>query len=114
MADQKKVIDFDKEMDGFSEVTQTEKTEMWDYQNDPIIEGVYQGVKSNVGPNKSNVYTLMKHGELVGIWGTSVLDTQFVQIPVGHVVKLCYLGKVKNPATGRSYHGFRIGSKENK
>lgn len=94
--------------DGWEEITQGETIPTWDYKTDKVLEGTYKGMKTNIGPNKSNIYQVEGKKGLVGIWGTSVLDTQFAQIPLDNEVKLEYLGKQKNPKTNREYHAFKI------
>jgi adenine specific DNA methylase Mod len=67
------------------------------------------GVETGVGPNKSNLYNFRKaDGELIGVWGTTLLDSRFKNLEVGDEVKLIYKGKMENPKTKRIYHNFDV------
>lgn len=74
--------------------------------------GTYKRMKTNVGPNESNVYELeVKDGEetqTYSIWGSSVINTKFEQIEVGSMVKIEALGTATSPKTGRTYNDFKI------
>ena len=74
--------------------------------------GTYKRHKTNVGPNESNVYEVevTEKGEtqLYSIWGSTVLDTKFEQIPVGSMVKVEALGEAKSPKSGRTYNDFKV------
>ncbi len=86
----------------------------WDYLTDKEIEGEYTQMKVNVGPNKSNMYMIKTSKGEVGVWGTSLLNTQFPQIPIGNMVKLVYMGKATNPKTKRQYHNFELWTSKKK
>lgn len=78
-------------------------------EGDTLI-GVLIGKKENVGINNSNVYLIEekdKAGELTSVWGSTVLDTKFSEIPVGSKVKIEYLGKVKSKAP-QPYKDFKV------
>ncbi len=74
------------------------------------IEGVYVSKKENVGANSSNVYALRTAGgELVGVWGSTVIDAQFDNISLGSEVALEYLGLRKPKSGGKPYKDFFVG-----
>lgn len=80
--------------------------ETWNRED--TIEGLYVRKRTNIGANDSNMYVLqVKDGE-VGVWGSTVLDTKFEEIPVGSKVRIEPLGKVKSEKTGRSYIDFKV------
>lgn len=79
---------------------------MWD-KKAPII-GVLVGKKENVGPNESMLYTIKTDDGNVGVWGSTVLDNKFVEIPLGFKVKIEPVGLVKSPKTGREYQDFKV------
>lgn len=69
-------------------------TETWD-QEKPLV-GQYIGSKSDVGPNKSMMYNIKNDdGEIIGMWGATVLDTKMAEVPVGSRVKITYNGKIQ-------------------
>lgn len=84
----------------------------WDKQGTLI--GTYKRMKTNVGPNESNVYELDVTDEKTGevqtysIWGSSVINSKFEQIEIGSLVKIEALGQAKSPKTGRTYNDFKI------
>ena len=80
----------------------------WDFRNQPTIQGIYTGKREKVGPNDSNLYALEVKGEKIGVWGSTVLDTHFDQIPIGSEVRIEYLGKAKAEKSGREYHDFKV------
>ena len=74
--------------------------------------GTYKRHKENVGANESHVYEIevTDNGdtELYTVWGSSVLDNKFSEIPVGSMVKIEALGEAKSPKTGRTYNDFKV------
>lgn len=83
----------------------------WD-RKEPL-EGEYVKFQQNVGPNESMMYTLKKaDGEEVGVWGSTTLDSKFVDIPLHSKVRIEPLGLIKSEKTGRSYLDFRVLFKE--
>jgi hypothetical protein len=81
---------------------------MWDENSGPVI-GRYIKKRSDVGPNSSMVYTLQPdHGEEVGVWGSTVIDSKFKEIPVGSMVGIEYIGKVSAKRGGSSYKDYDI------
>lgn len=78
----------------------------WDENSGPI-EGVYLGRRENVGPNSSNVFTLKTKDGEVGVWGSTVINTKFSQIPLQSLVRVKFLGKVKSKG-GKEYKDYEI------
>lgn len=70
------------------------ETGIWkpENENDEIV-GVLLSKETDVGINKSNLYTLEVEGKPVGIWGSTVLDPKMLGVKVGDTVKIVYLGK---------------------
>lgn len=84
--------------------------ETWKPENvGDSITGTFKAVKTNVGVNKSNVYVLQEEGkdETTSVWGSTVLDGRFEEIPVGSLVKIEYLGKEKGKAP-QPYKVFKV------
>lgn len=85
-------------------------TESWKPQEaGDTIAGLYTQKKENVGVNNSNIYLVHVDGddEATSVWGSTVLDTKFQEIPVGSEVKIEYLGKVKSKAP-QPYKDFKV------
>lgn len=80
----------------------------WD-QKKPIM-GTLKAKREKVGPNGSNMYMLEVEGEegLIGVWGSTVLDTKFEQIPVGSMVKVEFVGMTKSEKTGREFKNYKV------
>lgn len=91
--------------DDWTEIT-AESGEVWDRQ--APITGKLVSSKSNIGPNESNLYNLQTENGLVGVWGSTVLDTKFAGIQNGSMVKIEPMGKQKSEKTGRTYQDFRV------
>lgn len=52
------------------------------------IEGVYIEKKEGVGRNDSIMYHIKTDKEVVGVWGSTVLDTKFSSIPLNSEVRI--------------------------
>ena len=78
-----------------------------------LIEGVYKRKKENVGINNSNIYVIQEDDkdETTSVWGSTVLDARFDEIPQGSIVKIEYVGKVKGTGP-KPYKNFRVWYKE--
>lgn len=71
-----------------------------------IIFGTYKAMKTNVGRHNSNVYVIQEDDkdEPTNVWGGTVIDGRFEEIPVGSRVKIEYLGETKGKnATYKDY-----------
>lgn len=95
-----------------------EENEEWEKQKEAevfefvkegdIVIGTLKLVEENVGPNKSKLYTLEKReGELVKVWGSTILDQKLALVTPGTYTKIEYLGKVK-PEKGNEYKNFEV------
>jgi hypothetical protein len=81
---------------------------IWDKEADPVIMGALVKIEHQVGPNESTLYTVKKDdGELVKIWGSTVLDDRFLGLPEGSYVKVSYEG-LKKGKNGKSYHNYKV------
>lgn len=81
----------------------------WDMKVQPILVGTYKAKKTNVGPNNSNMYMVREDGkeEDTGVWGSTVIDGRFEEIPVGSRVKIEYLGEEKSQR-GSTFKNYKI------
>lgn len=84
----------------------------WDYKTQPEITGVYKGVQYHVGPNDSTLFKLACDEGEVAVWGSTALNDRMMSIPVGHEVKLRYLGLKKSLKGNRTYHDFEVMHRE--
>lgn len=75
------------------------------------IQGVYVGMKTDVGPNKSNMYTLRTKDGEVDVWGSTVLDSKFENINKGMEVRIECLGEAESKA-GKSYMDYKVQYRE--
>ena|ERR1051325_10206396 len=84
----------------------TGQSQSWDEQT-PLM-GKFVRVKTNVGAHNSNVYVMRKEdGTELGVWGSTVINGRFEEIPVGSLVKIEALGEVKSK-TGTKYKDYLI------
>ena len=68
-----------------------------DFDAKPILEGRYVKLEENVGANKSNVYHIeTEDDEIIKVWGCTVLDDRFANIPIGTMVQIELKNKVPN------------------
>lgn len=77
----------------------------WD-QKKPI-EGKYIGNKKEVGPNLSMMYTIENEDGKTGVWGSTVLDSKFQEVPVGSMVRVEFLGMEKG-LSGKEYKDYKV------
>ena len=87
--------------------------EVWKPENagDELI-GKLVRRRENVGANSSNMYYLEQeaaNGEklVIAVWGSTVLDTKFDEIPLQAQVKIEYLGTVKGKGP-KPYKDFKV------
>ena len=93
--------------EGWQEINPTTE-EMWDPEEDKVIQGIYVSKKENVGPNESNVYVLNVGDKKIGIWGSTILDDRFKEIPLGCEVRIEYLGEQKTKKGNRTYQAYKV------
>ena len=82
---------------------------VWDKEQP--IQGVFVGMKTNVGRNKSNMYTLKTKDGEVDIWGSTVLDSKFENIGQGMEVRIECLGETESKS-GNTYIDYKVQYRE--
>lgn len=82
---------------------QAKNDEIWD-RKDTLI-GKYISLQTDVPPHKSKLYTLKTPEGNVGVWGSTVLDSRFENVPIGSVVKIEPRGEAISKA-GKAYQDF--------
>lgn len=91
-------------LDGFTEAGNS--GDSWD-ESKPVM-GVYKAKKEDVGPHSSNVYVLeQEDGESISVWGSTVLDNKFSEIPLHSTVYVESLGKARGK-NGTSYKDYKV------
>lgn len=84
----------------------------WDFVAEGVnaeFVGVYKSMKDNVGPNNSKIYTFLKpDGTLGSVWGSTVIDGRMMEVPLGYLTKIVYLGKKMGEKGGREYQNFEV------
>ena len=82
--------------------------EFWGYEKaGDFIAGTYLGMRTGVGENKANLYTLRTPAGVISIWGSTVLDTKLPFINENDDIKIIYLGE-KTGRGSRKYKDFKI------
>jgi len=78
---------------------------IWKYENDgDNIEGILVGIESEIGVNKSTIYSIeTAPGQFTGVWGSTILDQRMSLVKVGSKIRITYKGLSekkpgKNPA----------------
>lgn len=76
----------------------------WTYDKDgDFIEGFLLQKQSEIGVNKSNLYSIEASEGVKNVWGSAILDSRMSLVKVGSKVKITYKGLAeakagKNPA----------------
>ena len=78
--------------------------EIWTYDKEgDFIEGVLIKAESDVGVNKSNIYTIeVEEGKFVGVWGSTILDTRMSLVNEGQKVKITFKGLSEKKSGGKN------------
>lgn len=81
----------------------------WDIKEQPVLIGTYKAMKTNVGPNASNMYMVREDGkdEDTGIWGSSIIDSRFEEVPIGSRVRVEFLGEEKS-RRGNTFKNYSV------
>ena len=63
----------------------------------------------DIGPDGLNFYVIEQIDEKrLSVLGRKILDDFFNAMPIGTIVKIEYVGKVKPKGGGRSYHNYKL------
>ena len=78
----------------------------WDREGE--LHGIYVERKSNVGRHQSNVYVIEQaDGTKLSVWGSTVLDTKFQEIPLESEVWIKCLGETSGKS-GSTYVDYQV------
>lgn len=83
--------------------------ESWKPENvGDVVFGTYKTMKTNVGKHNSNVYVIQEDGkdETTSVWGSTVIDGRFEEIPIGSRVKIEFLGEIQGKSA--KYKDYKI------
>lgn len=89
----------------WKEISVNNDTDVWDKETP--LEGEFVKVAHDIGPNKSNMYTLRTDAGEIKVWGSTVLDDKLMGVPQGAYVQIEYEGK-KPSKNGGSYHSYKV------
>lgn len=80
--------------------------EFWNPEKpEDSINGILISIEENIGKFKSKVYNIKQdNGNVISVWGSTVLDNKMALIEVGEDIKLVYLGK----PDGKNYDDYKI------
>lgn len=81
----------------------------WD-RKEPV-QGVFVNMQTHVGPHKRNIYTLKTKDGEVDVWGSTVLDSKFEQVPRGSEVRIEFLGMAEGKS-GLEYADYKFQYRE--
>jgi hypothetical protein len=98
-----------KSKDGWIEAGSVQN-ETWKPESEgDEITGIYTQHRENIGMNKSHVYLIQEDDkdEPTAVWGSTVLDARFEEIPELSQVSIEYLGEVKGKGP-KPYKNFRV------
>ena len=66
---------------------------VWTYANDgDFIEGIVVNKESEVGENKSWMYSIETPVGVKSVWGSAVLDTRMAFVKIGDKLKITFKG----------------------
>ena len=84
-------------------------TNTWKPDERSTIFGTYLHSKSDQGPNHSMVYVIQEDDQEVAtsVWGSTVLDSRFEEIPTRSRVKIEFIGEVEGKGP-KPYKNFKV------
>jgi len=67
---------------------------IWKYEKDgDFIEGTLARIQSEVGSNKSMLYSIENADGVKDVWGAAILDERMAFAKVGQKIKITFKGK---------------------
>lgn len=87
-----------------------EPGDVWDFEKDKVMRGVFLDKEEGVGPNNSNLYNFeVEGGRKVAVWGSTIIDTRLKNVVMGEEVVIVYHGKVPSEKRkGSEYKNFEV------
>jgi len=75
----------------------------WTYSQDgDFIEGTLVRVQSNIGENKSMLYSIETPEGVKNVWGAKILDERMALVKIGDKLKITYKGTLKEAKKGKN------------
>src|SRR3990167_6806882 len=94
-----------------SEWKRVEMSPTHDFEKEKEVEGALIGVQQDVGPNSSTLYEIEKKGgDVVAVWGSTVLDSRMKNVKIGEEVKIAFTGLAKEAKRELNCSKFIIGN----
>lgn len=89
---------------------QADRNEVHDWEREKVLEGVYLSKRKIQTINGDSwLYTVEKKGGVkADVWGKSMLNNFFQNIPIGSLIRVTHKGKMKSAKGGRTYHAFEL------
>lgn len=84
----------------------------WDFKKKDTILGRLKSKRSDVGPNKSNAYTIVTEDGDYTVWGSKILDDKLSEVPMGNMVKIKFNGWGESEKSGRTWKDYSVASRE--
>jgi hypothetical protein len=72
------------------------------------ISGKYIRMEEDVGMYHSNKYTLETENGEVDVFGSTVLDNKFKDVPLGYEVKIVYQGEKPSAPPKKPFKSFQV------
>lgn len=84
--------------------------EVWDFEANNTLEGLYIEKKEGVGENRSTVYTIenAKDNKKYDMWGSTVIDNKMKAVDEGNEVRIVFKGIQKSEKSNREYKDYEI------
>lgn len=89
-----------------------QEDEIWNFEEDMLLEGVLTGVQEGIGPHNSTLYEAKVDGKKVKFWGSTIIDTRLRNVKIGEEIKIQYKGEKKSAKTGRKYKDYVVWHRE--
>ena len=77
-----------------------------------ILVGKFLLKQEHIGPNDSNMYHIEvrtgDHTEVVGLWGSAIIDQYFARIPLNSKVRIEYKGQKTSAKSKRTFADYDV------
>jgi len=84
----------------------------YDKKSKEVLVGTFLQKQEHVGPNDSNMYHIRTETEdgteVVGVWGSTIIDGYFSRIPLNSKVRIESLGEKVSAKSKRTFWDFSI------
>jgi len=84
------------------------KSKFWDWDKEPILEGIFVGQIANVGRFKKRVFIFKVDEKRISVWGTVMLLRGLYSIPFGVKIRIEFLGWFQEDEMKHKGREFKI------